>query len=88
VLNAANEVAVSAFLELRLAFPGIAGLIAATLDAVPQARLPDLATVLAKPIDRDARWRRKSSCDRCGSIFMNPQCFLVYVGAFALALGC
>ena len=46
VLNAANEVAVSAFLERRLLFPGIAGLIAATLDAVPQAALPDLAAVL------------------------------------------
>jgi 1-deoxy-D-xylulose-5-phosphate reductoisomerase len=46
VLNAANEVAVAAFLERRLPFLGIAELIAATLDAVPQAALPDLAAVL------------------------------------------
>ena len=46
VLNAANEVAVAAFLDRRLSFPGIAGLIAATLDAVPHAALPDLAAVL------------------------------------------
>jgi len=53
VLNAANEVAVCAFLERRLPFPGIAGLIAATLDAVPQAALPDLAAVLEA--DRQGR---------------------------------
>ena len=53
VLNAANEVAVAAFLERRLPFLGIAELIAATLDAVPQAALPDLAAVLEA--DRQAR---------------------------------
>jgi 1-deoxy-D-xylulose-5-phosphate reductoisomerase len=53
VLNAANEVAVTAFLECRLPFLGIAGLIAATLDAVPQAALPDLAAVLEA--DRQGR---------------------------------
>ncbi|NJD33252.1 MAG: 1-deoxy-D-xylulose-5-phosphate reductoisomerase [Betaproteobacteria bacterium] len=53
VLNAANEVAVAAFLERRLPFLGIAGLIAATLDAVPQAPLPDLAAVLEA--DRQGR---------------------------------
>ncbi len=53
VLNAANEVAVAAFLERRLPFLGIAGLIAATLDAVPQMALPDLAAVLEA--DRQGR---------------------------------
>ena len=53
VLNAANEVAVAAFLDRRLPFLGIAGLIAATLDAVPQAALPDLAAVLEA--DRQGR---------------------------------
>ncbi|MDK9705118.1 MAG: 1-deoxy-D-xylulose-5-phosphate reductoisomerase [Sulfuritalea sp.] len=53
VLNAANEVAVEAFLDRRLTYLGIAGLIAATLDAVPQAALPDLAAVLEA--DRQAR---------------------------------
>ncbi|MCK9389331.1 MAG: 1-deoxy-D-xylulose-5-phosphate reductoisomerase [Sulfuritalea sp.] len=46
VLNAANEVAVTAFLDRRLPFLGIADLIAATLDVVPQAALPDLDAVL------------------------------------------
>jgi 1-deoxy-D-xylulose-5-phosphate reductoisomerase len=53
VLNAANEVAVAAFLDRRLPFLGIARLIAATLDAVPQAALPDLAAVLEA--DRQGR---------------------------------
>ena len=53
VLNAANEVAVTAFLERRLPFLGIARLIATTLDAVPQAALPDLAAVLEA--DRQGR---------------------------------
>ncbi len=53
VLNAANEVAVAAFLECRLPFLGIAELIAATLDAVPQATVPDLDAVLEA--DRQGR---------------------------------
>ncbi|MBI3094251.1 MAG: 1-deoxy-D-xylulose-5-phosphate reductoisomerase [Rhodocyclales bacterium] len=53
VLNAANEVAVSAFLDRRLSFLGIADLIAATLDAVPPAAVPDLAAVLEA--DRQGR---------------------------------
>jgi 1-deoxy-D-xylulose-5-phosphate reductoisomerase len=44
---------VSAFLERRLPFLGIADLIAATLDAVPQAALTDLAAVLEA--DRQGR---------------------------------
>jgi 1-deoxy-D-xylulose-5-phosphate reductoisomerase len=53
VLNAANEVAVAAFLERRLSYLGIAELIAATLDAVPQAAMPDLGAVLEA--DRQGR---------------------------------
>jgi 1-deoxy-D-xylulose-5-phosphate reductoisomerase len=53
VLNAANEVAVAAFLDRRLPFLGIADLIAATLDKVPQAAVPDLAAVLEA--DRQGR---------------------------------
>ncbi len=53
VLNAANEVAVAAFLDRRLPFLAIAEIIAATLDAVPQAALPDLAAVLEA--DRQGR---------------------------------
>ena len=53
VLNAANELAVEAFLEERLPFLGIAEVIAETLDEVPQAELPDLDAVL--DADRQAR---------------------------------
>jgi 1-deoxy-D-xylulose-5-phosphate reductoisomerase len=54
VLNAANEVAVAAFLDGRLAFQRIAGVIAEALDAVPSASVPDLPAVLAA----DAAGRR------------------------------
>ena len=53
VLNAANEVAVTAFLERRLSFLGIAEVIAATLDAVVPAPVDDLAAVLEA--DRQGR---------------------------------
>ncbi len=53
VLNAANELAVEAFLDGRLPFLAIAETIAATLDQVPHAELPDLDAVLEA--DRQAR---------------------------------
>ena len=53
VLNAANEVAVDAFLKGQLAFLSIASVIAATLDALPVIDLPDLDAILAE----DARAR-------------------------------
>ena len=53
VLNAANEVAVAAFLDGRLPFLGIAGVIAATMDAVPITEMPDLPSILA--VDARAR---------------------------------
>jgi 1-deoxy-D-xylulose-5-phosphate reductoisomerase len=53
VLNAANEVAVDAFLAGRLPFTAIADVIAATLDAVPHGVPDDLDAVCAE----DARAR-------------------------------
>ncbi len=53
ILNAANEVAVAAFLDGRLPFLAIAKVIAATLDALPVNEIPDLSAVLAD----DARAR-------------------------------
>jgi 1-deoxy-D-xylulose-5-phosphate reductoisomerase len=53
VLNAANEVAVEAFLSGRLPFTGIAGVIAATLDSVAPRAADDLETVMAA--DQQAR---------------------------------
>jgi 1-deoxy-D-xylulose-5-phosphate reductoisomerase len=56
LLNAANEVAVEAFLAGRLAFTGIAGVIADTLSAVPVGPADDLAQVM----EADARARREA----------------------------
>jgi 1-deoxy-D-xylulose-5-phosphate reductoisomerase len=47
ILNAANEVAVDAFLEHQLPFLGIADVISAALDAVPVEPVADLQAVLA-----------------------------------------
>ena len=47
MLNAANEVAVEAFLAGRLPFTGIAGVIAQVLDALPARAADDLASVMA-----------------------------------------
>ncbi|MBU6211972.1 MAG: 1-deoxy-D-xylulose-5-phosphate reductoisomerase [Gammaproteobacteria bacterium] len=53
VLNAANEVAVAAFLEGRLNFAGIARVIEAVLAAAPTGAASDLGVVLAA--DTEAR---------------------------------
>ena len=53
VLNAANEVAVAAFLEQRIAFPEIAGIVEATLERGPQEPVGSLDDVLS--VDRAAR---------------------------------
>jgi 1-deoxy-D-xylulose-5-phosphate reductoisomerase len=53
VLNAANEVAVHAFLSGRLPFLGIAEVIERTLEALPSARIHAFETLYAA--DRDAR---------------------------------
>ena len=55
ILNAANEVAVAAFLAGRLPFLGIPALIEATLAALPAEPADDLAVLLA--CDRQARRR-------------------------------
>jgi 1-deoxy-D-xylulose-5-phosphate reductoisomerase len=70
VLNAANEVAVAAFLDRRLAFLGIADLIAATLDAVPHAPVPDLAAVLEA--DRQGRAKARELLGRLPSLTAPP----------------
>jgi 1-deoxy-D-xylulose-5-phosphate reductoisomerase len=54
VLNAANEVAVEAFLDSRLSFTGIARVIADTLDSVPSGEALAMEAVLAA----DAQARR------------------------------
>lgn len=47
VLNAANEVAVEAFLQRRIRFPEIAGMIEQVLDQEPVVSLPSLDAVFA-----------------------------------------
>jgi len=62
VLNAANEVAVAAFLEGRIGFVRIAQVIEATLGAgVPEAAPVDLATVLG--YDRQSRATAQACID-------------------------
>ena len=56
LLNAANEVAVAAFLDGRMSFLGIAELISATMDALPVEPADELAVLLAC----DLRARRKA----------------------------
>jgi 1-deoxy-D-xylulose-5-phosphate reductoisomerase len=53
VLNAANEVAVEAFLGGRIAFPGIWKLVAEVLEKCPHTEHPSLETLLAT--DAEAR---------------------------------
>jgi 1-deoxy-D-xylulose-5-phosphate reductoisomerase len=53
VLNAANEIAVDAFLAGRIAFTGIGGVIADTLEAIPGNHAHDLSEVM----EADARAR-------------------------------
>jgi 1-deoxy-D-xylulose-5-phosphate reductoisomerase len=56
-LNAANEVAVSAFLDGRLPFPGIAAVVADTLAGLDPAPVQDLDSILAY----DAQARRRAA---------------------------
>jgi 1-deoxy-D-xylulose-5-phosphate reductoisomerase len=60
VLNAANEVAVAAFLKGGLPFPRISSTVAATLDRVPHVAEPTLDEVLAA--DRAARTEAAACC--------------------------
>ncbi|MCE9664145.1 1-deoxy-D-xylulose-5-phosphate reductoisomerase [Halomonas sp. M5N1S17] len=57
VLNAANEIAVDAFLAGRLGFGGIAELVERTLEALPVAPATDLGTIL----EANARARHTAS---------------------------
>jgi 1-deoxy-D-xylulose-5-phosphate reductoisomerase len=53
ILNAANEIAVDAFLQNRLPFMGIAGVIESVLERMPRIPVTDLDAVLA--IDAETR---------------------------------
>ena len=60
IANAANEVAVAAFLEGRLNFPGIARVIEGVLTALPGGPARDLESVLAA--DAQARRLAQAAC--------------------------
>ncbi len=62
VFNAANEVAVEAFLARRIPFPAIADVVRAVLDEAPIRPVRALADVLAA--DADARARALGAIDR------------------------
>ncbi len=57
-LNAANEIAVEAFLDGRIGFTGISRVIAAVLDESPAMRLDSLADVLAADASARSTARR------------------------------
>ncbi|MFK3816064.1 1-deoxy-D-xylulose-5-phosphate reductoisomerase [Pseudomonas sp. NPDC089407] len=62
VLNAANEVAVEAFLERRIRFPEIAGMIEQVLDQESVVPLPSLDAVFAtdqRARERSREWLRR-----------------------------
>ena len=60
VLNAANEVAVEAFLDERLAFTDIPHVIASVMREMPVSAATELATILAT--DHEARGRARAHC--------------------------
>jgi 1-deoxy-D-xylulose-5-phosphate reductoisomerase len=61
VLNAANEVAVQAFLDGQLSFPAIWGTVAAVMEAHRVTAHPGLGEL----IDADA-WARRTATERLG----------------------
>jgi 1-deoxy-D-xylulose-5-phosphate reductoisomerase len=66
VLNAANEVAVHAFLDGRLNFPDIAAVIETVIDGVPGGPIGSLNDVLEA--DAEARRLADMSCRRLGAV--------------------
>ena len=65
VLNAADEVAVAAFLEGTIAFTGIAGVVEQALERLGAPAVPDLDAVLA--VDREARRVAQGLIGKVGS---------------------
>ena len=61
-LNAADEVAVEAFLERRLPFSGIARVIEGVLDRMPKVELNSIGDVLAADAEARRRARQEIGC--------------------------
>ncbi|MDX6636612.1 MAG: 1-deoxy-D-xylulose-5-phosphate reductoisomerase, partial [Solirubrobacterales bacterium] len=66
VLNAADEVAVAAFLDGRIPFTAIAAVVDATLEAVPPHRPSHFEDLFA--VDAEARRRAGELCERAGAV--------------------
>jgi 1-deoxy-D-xylulose-5-phosphate reductoisomerase len=64
-LNAADEVAVAAFLEGRLSFPGISAVVECVLDGMPRTNLHSIDDVLAA--DAEARRLARAATARLAS---------------------
>ena len=65
VLNAANEVAVSSFLNGRIALPDIAALVAGALSAAAGERLPVETLEDIRSVDE---WARRAAASRLGTV--------------------
>jgi 1-deoxy-D-xylulose-5-phosphate reductoisomerase len=63
--NAADEIAVEAFLERRLSFAGIAEVIERVLNRMPKIKMSAIADVLAA--DSDARRIAREEVERCAA---------------------
>jgi 1-deoxy-D-xylulose-5-phosphate reductoisomerase len=70
-LNSADEIAVEAFLERRISFPGIARTIEAVLQATPESHPGTIREVLA--CDRRAREMAREVLVRAGHEFAAPR---------------
>ncbi|MFD2111262.1 1-deoxy-D-xylulose-5-phosphate reductoisomerase [Thiorhodococcus fuscus] len=55
ILNAANEIAVAAFLDRRIDLPGIAAVVAGALDALPEESVEGQGVEFLLDVDRRAR---------------------------------
>ncbi len=65
-LNAADEIAVEAFLQGRISFPGIATVVSETLDAMGSRQASSVADVLE--IDRESRRVARRKADRLAGL--------------------
>ncbi len=66
VLNAADEVAVAAFLERRIPFTAIAEVVEATLEALPPRQPTHFEDLFA--VDAEARGHAHELCERAGAL--------------------
>jgi 1-deoxy-D-xylulose-5-phosphate reductoisomerase len=66
VLNAADEVAVAAFLETRIPFTAIAGVVESTLEALPPRRPTHFDDLFA--VDAEARRHAEGLCEQAGAL--------------------